>query len=82
MKRAGAIRARRGATAFGPRRELLLAEIARRCRACDAAARVGLTKAEARTYHGFECARCEAWNEDALTEGDIPEWWQGEGRGS
>ncbi len=59
---------------FRPRRELLLAEIARRCRECGAAARVGLTKAEARTYHGFECARCEAWNEDALTERDIPEW--------
>lgn len=62
------------AQSFGPRRELLLAEIARRCRGCDAQARVGLTKAEARTYHGFECARCEAWNEDALTARDIPEW--------
>ena len=68
-------RARRNvAPSFAPRRELLLAEIARRCRECEAAARVGLTKEEARTYHGFECARCEAWNEDALTERDIPEW--------
>jgi hypothetical protein len=67
-------RARTPRTRFRPRRELLLAEIARRCRECDAAARVGLTKEEARTYHGFECARCEAWNEDALTERDIPEW--------
>ncbi|HEY9284356.1 MAG TPA: hypothetical protein VIP46_12950 [Pyrinomonadaceae bacterium] len=61
---------------FGPRRVLLLAEIARRCRACDAQARVGLTKEEARAYHGFECARCEAWNEDGLTGRDIPDWWE------
>ena len=67
---------RQGAPAwrFRPRRELLLAEIERRCRGCDAAARVGLTKEEARTYHGFECPRCEAWNEDELTGHDIPEW--------
>jgi hypothetical protein len=61
-------------TSFQPRRELLLAEIERRCRVCGAAARVGLTKAEARTYHGFDCARCEAWNEDSLSGRDIPEW--------
>ena len=67
-------RARKGRARFEPRRELLLAEIARRCRACGAAARIGLTKEEARVYHGFDCARCEAWNEDALTERDIPEW--------
>ncbi len=56
---------------LGFRRELLLAEIARRCRECDAQARV---------YHGFECARCEAWNDDALAERDIPDWWEGKGR--
>ena len=65
---------RKGAARFAPRRELLLAEITRRCKGCGAQARVGLTKAEARTYHGFECARCETWNEDALTARDIPEW--------
>ena len=73
-------RARRAAAGFVPRRELLLAEIVRRCRECDAQARVGLTKEEARVYHGFECARCEAWNEDALTGRDIPEWWQEQSR--
>jgi hypothetical protein len=57
-------------------RELLLTEIARRCRACDAPARPGLTKEEARVYHGFECERCNEWNEDDLTERDIPEWWE------
>jgi hypothetical protein len=35
-----------------------------------------LTKEEARAYNGFECSRCERWNEDALTERDIPEWWE------
>lgn len=73
-------RARGAALRLGPRRELLLAEIARRCRACDAPARPGLTKEEACAYHGFECPRCEAWNEDELTERDIPEWWQDKGR--
>ena len=73
---------RRGAHGFAPRRELLLSEIARRCRECDASARVGLTKEEARVYHGFECARCEAWNEDELSERDIPEWWQDKSRES
>ena len=65
---------------FVPRRELLLAEIARRCRECDAPARLGLTREEARFYHGFECARCEAWNDDALTERDIPDWWEDKSR--
>jgi hypothetical protein len=57
-------------------RELLLTEIARRCRGCDAAARLGLTKTEARDYTGFECEACELWNEDELSERDIPEWWE------
>lgn len=58
-------------------RELLLVEVARRCPACDGPARLGLTKEEALRYHGFECARCEVWSEDELTERDIPEWWDG-----
>ncbi len=61
---------------FEQPRELLLTEIARRCRACDAPARVGLTKAEARDYAGFECEACDEWNEDDLSERDIPEWWE------
>ena len=69
-------RGRRAAPGLAPRRELLLAEIVRRCRECDARARVGLTKEEARVYHGFECARCGARNGDALAPHDIPEWWQ------
>lgn len=59
-------------------RDVLLVEIERRCRAalCHARARIGLTKEEARTYHGFTCERCERWHEDGLSERDIPEWWE------
>ena len=60
-------------------RELLLVEVERWCgdHACNARTRLSLTKAEARAYTGFECSRCERWNDDTLTERDIPEWWEG-----
>lgn len=67
---------RRGRTRFEFPRELLLVEVARRCAECGEPARLGLTKAEARVYQGFECERCETWNEDELAEPDIPEWWE------
>ncbi len=59
-------------------RELLLVEVERRCAdpACGARARMALTKEEARAYTGFECERCGHWNEDALAERDIPDWWE------
>jgi hypothetical protein len=59
-------------------REVLLVEVERWCRdpLCNARTRLALTKEEARAYAGFECARCERWNEDALAERDIPEWWE------
>ncbi|HEX8000033.1 MAG TPA: hypothetical protein VF528_16720 [Pyrinomonadaceae bacterium] len=60
-------------------REVLLVEIERRCSVdaeCNARARIGLTKEEARAYCGFTCERCERWNEDILTERDVPEWWE------
>lgn len=59
-------------------REVLLVEIERRCRLahCNGRARVGLTKEDARRYTGFECERCERWNEDSLHERDIPDWWE------
>jgi hypothetical protein len=59
-------------------RHLLLVEIERRCSDsyCNARVMLGLTKEEAREYHGFKCERCELWSEDALTERDIPEWWE------
>jgi hypothetical protein len=59
-------------------REVLLVEVERWCgdHACNARTRLSLTKAEARVYTGFECERCERWNDDALSERDIPEWWE------
>ena len=59
-------------------REVLLVEIERRCRVsgCAAKNRVGLTKIEAYVYRGFECERCKCWNEDYLSERDVPEWWE------
>jgi len=59
-------------------REVLLVEVERWCgdHLCNARTRLALTKAEARAYTGFECERCERWNEDALSERDIPEWWE------
>ena len=59
-------------------REVLLVEVERKCAgaACGARARLALTKEEARSYTGFECARCERWQQDALAERDIPEWWE------
>jgi len=60
-------------------REVLLVEVERRCRdaACGARALVGLTKAEARAYTGFECEACGLRNDDALAERDVPEeWWE------
>ncbi|MFL6286142.1 MAG: hypothetical protein ACJ74Q_23625 [Pyrinomonadaceae bacterium] len=59
-------------------REVLLVEVERRCGEplCGARARVSLTKAQARAYTGFECVRCGRWYADALSERDIPEWWE------
>lgn len=60
------------------RRDVLLVEVERHCAdaACGARARVPLTKEEARSYTGFECEKCGAFNPDALAERDIPEWWE------
>jgi hypothetical protein len=59
-------------------REVLLVEVERWCgdHACNARTRLSLTKAEARRYTGFECGRCERWNDDGLAERDIPDWWE------
>lgn len=59
-------------------REVLLVEVERYCGDinCHALTRTGLTKEDARSYAGFKCERCERWNDDDLTERDIPEWWE------
>lgn len=59
-------------------REVLLIEVERwhRHPSCGARTRIALTKEDARSYTGFECARCEGWQSDALAERDIPEWWE------
>lgn len=63
---------------FGASRVVLLVEAERYCQQtnCLHLNRIGLTKAEARAYNGFKCERCECWNEDVLTERDVPEWWE------
>src|ERR687890_1286821 len=59
-------------------REVLLLEVERRCGepVCGARVKLSLTKAQARAYTGFECERCARWFADALSERDIPEWWE------
>ena len=58
-------------------REVLLVEIDRRCSFadCDNRVGIGLTKQEAANYLGFDCEHCKRWNDDTLTERDIPDWW-------
>ena len=59
-------------------RAVLLIEIDRRCSfaECNARTFIGLTKAEARAFSGFECQDCGRWNDDCLREKDVPEWWR------
>ena len=62
---------------FAVKRIVLLMEIERYCRQPDCLHlnRIALTKDEARAYSGFDCGRCEAWNEDNLSKRDVAEWW-------
>ena len=59
------------------RRENPLIELDRRCFFPDCKARnvVGLTTDEATNYRGFECTGCSRWNDDKLSDGEIPEEW-------
>jgi hypothetical protein len=59
------------------KREVLLVEIDRRCSFAECNGRnfLGLTKPEVLNYEGFECIHCKQWNDDSLSERDIPEWW-------
>jgi hypothetical protein len=58
-------------------REVLLVEIERRCSFPDCAARnlVGLTKTDAIGYRGFECVKCERWNDDVVNPQELPDSW-------
>jgi len=65
-----------GGKRFVVPRQVLVVEVERRCKACQARNFIGLTKDEAREFHGFECVRCEQWSEAFLREQDAPEWWE------
>jgi hypothetical protein len=58
-------------------RETVLVEIERRCASpdCETRNQVGLTKAEAIEYRGFECSKCKRWNNDRVNELELPETW-------
>lgn len=58
-------------------RDPLLVEIERRCSFPDCAGRnqIGLTKSEAIEYRGFDCAHCERWSDDRLSEREMPDAW-------
>ena len=60
-------------------RDVLLIEIERYCFFPDCRARnhIGLTKAEAIEYRGFDCIKCQRWNPDTSGIGSdaVPESW-------
>ena len=58
-------------------RETLVIEIHRRCGAdeCRKRNQIGLTKAEAIEYRGFHCSACEHWNDDRLSQVEMPDSW-------
>ena len=58
-------------------REVLLVEIERHCRFADCEARnsISLTKSEAIEYRGFECVKCQRWNDDSIDVAALPESW-------
>ena len=58
-------------------RATLLIEIDRRCAFpdCEARNQIGLTKQEAIEYRGFDCFQCERWNEDRVSQSELPDSW-------
>ncbi|MDQ4121140.1 MAG: hypothetical protein M3209_06815 [Acidobacteriota bacterium] len=63
---------------FNQPRAILLVEIERYC--CNASClrlnRIGLTRSEIPGYKGFNCERCEMWNDDEVKQRDVPAEWQ------
>jgi|RhiMetdeSRZDD1v2_1073273.scaffolds.fasta_scaffold06111_6 hypothetical protein len=59
------------------KKDILLVTIERHCTflECKGRVSIGVTRDEAREYHGFECPHCKRWNDDILNERDVPEWW-------
>ena len=58
-------------------REVLLVEIERYCSFPDCRTRnlIGLTKDEAIEYRGFDCMKCQRWNDDTINADSVPESW-------
>lgn len=61
-------------------REVLLVEIERRCQFADCESRnlIGLTKLEAIEYRGFDCSKCQRWNDDTVSPEALPDSWANE----
>jgi hypothetical protein len=64
-------------TSFHFPRQVLVIEIDRRCSTeeCRARNQISLTKTEAIEYRGFNCAECERWNDDRLSQSEMPDSW-------
>jgi len=58
-------------------RTTLVIEIERRCGAdgCGKKNLIGLTRAQAIEYRGFNCSECETWNDDRLKGSEMPDSW-------
>ena len=61
-------------------RQTLLVEIERRCSYpdCDGRSLISLTKSEAIEYRGFDCHKCQRWNDDTVNPESLPESWANE----
>jgi hypothetical protein len=61
-------------------RDVLVIELDRRCAAGDCRARnqISLTKAEAIGFRCFNCSECESWNDDRLSQSEMPDSWNEE----
>jgi hypothetical protein len=63
-------------TFYFPRTTLVI-EIDRRCAVADCRQRnsKGLTRTQAIEYRGFNCSECESWNDDRLSQPELPDSW-------
>jgi hypothetical protein len=65
-------------TNFNSARTILLIEIERYCQnaSCLRLNRIGLTRRESEEYNGFECEKCEIWNDDQIKPAEVPAEWR------